>query len=154
MTAIVSKLALLPHPQLHEYLLRVQPAAPATRTLYTTLRGVAHRLAADVPRVRDHRRLLEHTRTMLMSEDPAYDDMYVPRRFPCLNSRCKAVHRDNPPPPRAQSTTQLLGPNHGKAPVRYSLLTCSRGTFWTPCKLFSVAPWPYEFTLHIWGRTI
>ncbi|XP_052744358.1 FHF complex subunit HOOK interacting protein 2A-like [Bicyclus anynana] len=75
LTAVLARLALLPHAALREYLLRpALPAAPATRTLFRALSGVAARLAVAVPRLAQHRRRLHRTRLQLLSEDPAADD--------------------------------------------------------------------------------
>ncbi|XP_045778838.1 FHF complex subunit HOOK interacting protein 2A-like isoform X2 [Maniola jurtina] len=76
LTSIISKLALIPHPDLHEYLLEpCLPTAAATRTLFKTLRAVAGRLSADIPRIKNFRAVIESTRLQLMSEDPAYDEI-------------------------------------------------------------------------------
>ncbi|XP_034835804.1 FHF complex subunit HOOK interacting protein 2A-like [Maniola hyperantus] len=76
LTSIVSKLALIPHPALHEYLLSPGlPTAAATRTLFKALQRAARRLAVEVPRIKNFPKVIENTRLQLMSEDPAYDDI-------------------------------------------------------------------------------
>ncbi|XP_037962467.2 FHF complex subunit HOOK interacting protein 2A isoform X1 [Plutella xylostella] len=74
-TCIISKLALMPHPHLHEYLLNpMLPTAKKTQTLFKTLQEVAKRLTMEIPRLRNYKKLIENTRMQLMSEDPAYDE--------------------------------------------------------------------------------
>lgn len=75
LTSILSKLAMLPHPNLHEYLL--EPAlqvSPGTNTMYNTLQDVAKRITLEVPKIKNYKVLIESTRAHLMSEDPAYDE--------------------------------------------------------------------------------
>lgn len=78
LTSIISKLAMLPHPNLHEYLLNpLLSTAQKTRTLFKTLKEVAFRLTAEIPRLKNYRQVIENTRLQLMSEDPAYDERLV-----------------------------------------------------------------------------
>lgn len=78
LTSIISKLALLPHPNLHEYLLNpMMPTAKNTRTLFKILQDVAKRLTMEIPRLRNYKKLIENTRLQLMSEDPSYDERSV-----------------------------------------------------------------------------
>lgn len=78
LTSIISKLALLPHPNLHEYLLNPMiPTAKNTRTLFKILQDVAKRLTMEIPRLRNYKKLIENTRLQLMSEDPSYDERLV-----------------------------------------------------------------------------
>ncbi|XP_026500097.2 FHF complex subunit HOOK interacting protein 2A-like [Vanessa tameamea] len=76
LTSIISKLALLPHPNLHEYLLNPDlPTAKTTPTLFKTLQEVARRLTMEVPRIKNYKKVIENTRLQLMSEDPSYDEI-------------------------------------------------------------------------------
>lgn len=76
LTSIISKLALLPHPYLHEYLLNPYlPVSKKTTTLFKTLQDVARRITIEVPRIKNYRKVIENTRQQLMSEDPSYDEM-------------------------------------------------------------------------------
>lgn len=78
LTSIISKLALLPHPNLHEYLLNPMiPTAKNTRTLFKILQDVAKRLTMEIPRLRNYKKVIENTRLQLMSEDPSYDERLV-----------------------------------------------------------------------------
>ncbi|KAJ8711888.1 hypothetical protein PYW08_008842 [Mythimna loreyi] len=75
LTSIISQLALLPHPNLHEYLLNpMLPTAKKTPTLFKTLQEVARRLTMEIPRLRNFKKIIENTRLWLMSEDPTYDE--------------------------------------------------------------------------------
>ncbi|XP_047511571.1 FHF complex subunit HOOK interacting protein 2A-like isoform X1 [Pieris napi] len=74
LTSIISKLALLPHPNLHEYLLNPNlPTSKNTRTLFKTLQNIARRLTLEIPRMKNYKKIIENTRQQLMSEDPSYD---------------------------------------------------------------------------------
>ncbi|CAH0731414.1 unnamed protein product, partial [Brenthis ino] len=76
LTSIISKLALLPHPNLHEYLLDPYlPVAKNTTTLFKTLQDVARRITMEVPRIKNYKKVIESTRAQLMSEDPSYDEI-------------------------------------------------------------------------------
>ncbi|CAG4959407.1 unnamed protein product [Colias eurytheme] len=75
LTSIISKLALLPHPNLHEYFLNPNlPVAKNTRTLFKTMQEVAKRLTMEIPRLKNYKKIIENTRLQLMSEDPSYDE--------------------------------------------------------------------------------
>ncbi|XP_049885585.1 FHF complex subunit HOOK interacting protein 2A-like isoform X2 [Pectinophora gossypiella] len=75
LTSIISKLALMPHPNLHEYLLNpMLPTAKKTQTLFKILQDVAKRLTMEIPRLRNYKKVIENTRLQLMSEDPSYDE--------------------------------------------------------------------------------
>lgn len=75
LTSIISKLALLPHPNLHEYLLSpMLPTAKKTQTLFKTLQELARKLTMEIPRIRNYKKIIENTRLQLMSEDPSYDE--------------------------------------------------------------------------------
>lgn len=75
LTSIISKLALMPHPNLHEYLLNpMLPTANKTQTLFKTLQDLARRLTMEIPRLKNYKKLIENTRLQLMSEDLSYDE--------------------------------------------------------------------------------
>lgn len=75
LTSIISKLALLPHPNLHEYLLNpMLPTSRKTPTLFKTLQELAKKLTMEIPRLRNYKKIIENTRFQLMSEDPSYDE--------------------------------------------------------------------------------
>ncbi|XP_053616004.1 FHF complex subunit HOOK interacting protein 2A-like [Plodia interpunctella] len=75
LTAIISKLALMPHSNLHEYLLNpMLPTAKKTQTLFKTMQDLARRLTMEIPRIRNYKKVIENTRLQLMSEDPSYDE--------------------------------------------------------------------------------
>ncbi|XP_038207521.1 protein FAM160B1-like [Zerene cesonia] len=75
LTSIISKLALLPHPNLHEYLLNPNlPVTKNTRTLFKTMQELAKRLTMEIPRLKNYKKIIENTRLQLMSEDPSYDE--------------------------------------------------------------------------------
>ncbi|KAM3962071.1 FHF complex subunit HOOK interacting protein 2A [Aphomia sociella] len=75
LTSIISKLALMPHPNLHEYLLNpMLPTGKKTQTLFKTLQDLARRLTMEIPRIRNYKKVIENTRLQLMSEDPSYDE--------------------------------------------------------------------------------
>ncbi|KAI8437406.1 hypothetical protein MSG28_011737 [Choristoneura fumiferana] len=78
LTSILSKLALLPHPNLHEYLLNpMLTTAKKTVTLFKTLQELARRLTVEIPRLRNYKKVIENTRQHLMSEDPIYDERRI-----------------------------------------------------------------------------
>ncbi|KOB73703.1 Uncharacterized protein OBRU01_10276 [Operophtera brumata] len=57
LTSIVSKLALLPHPNVHEYLLNpMLPTAKKTQTLFKTLQELAKKLTLEIPRLRNYKK--------------------------------------------------------------------------------------------------
>ncbi|XP_047994852.1 FHF complex subunit HOOK interacting protein 2A-like [Leguminivora glycinivorella] len=75
LTSIISKLALLPHPNLHEYLLNpMLPTSKKTVTLFKTLQELAKRLTMEIPRLRNYKKVIENTRQHLMSADPIFDE--------------------------------------------------------------------------------
>ncbi|GBP21503.1 Protein FAM160B1 [Eumeta japonica] len=56
LTSIISKLAMLPHPYLHEYLLNpMLSTSKKTRTLFKTLQELAHKLTIEIPRIKNYR---------------------------------------------------------------------------------------------------
>ncbi|KPI98719.1 Protein FAM160B1 [Papilio xuthus] len=75
LTSIISKLALMPHLYLHEYLLNpMLPTTKKTQTLFKTLQDLAKKLTMEIPRIKNYKKVIENTRLQLMSEDPSYDE--------------------------------------------------------------------------------
>ena len=73
LTVVISRLALLPHPYLHEFLLNpLLPLAPGTKSLFTCLQKVVKQLVNEVPKTPDHKRMLRETRERLL-EDCSHD---------------------------------------------------------------------------------
>ncbi|XP_076759735.1 FHF complex subunit HOOK interacting protein 2A isoform X3 [Xylocopa sonorina] len=69
LTVVISRLALLPHPYLHEFLLNpLLPLAPGTKNLFTCLQKVVKQLAHEVPKTPDHKQMLKETRERLLEE--------------------------------------------------------------------------------------
>ncbi|CAK9824286.1 FHF complex subunit HOOK interacting protein 2A [Anthophora retusa] len=73
LTVVISRLALLPHPYLHEFLLNpLLPLAPGTKNLFTCLQKVVKQLVNEVPKTPDHKQMLKETRERLL-EDCSHD---------------------------------------------------------------------------------
>ncbi|XP_033322393.1 FHF complex subunit HOOK interacting protein 2A isoform X2 [Megalopta genalis] len=69
LTVVISRLALLPHPYLHEFLLNpLLPLAPGTKNLFTCLQKVVKQLVNEVPKTPDHKQMLKDTRERLLEE--------------------------------------------------------------------------------------
>ncbi|XP_078032805.1 FHF complex subunit HOOK interacting protein 2A [Augochlora pura] len=69
LTVVISRLALLPHPYLHEFLLNpLLPLAPGTKNLFTCLQKVVKQLVNEVPKTPDHKQILKDTRERLLEE--------------------------------------------------------------------------------------
>ncbi|XP_015434804.1 PREDICTED: protein FAM160B1-like [Dufourea novaeangliae] len=69
LTVVISRLALLPHPYLHEFLLNpLLPLAPGTKNLFTCLQKVVKQLVNEVPKSPDHKQMLKETRERLLEE--------------------------------------------------------------------------------------
>lgn len=76
LTIVISKLALLPHPYLHEFLLN--PLIPLTigkRSLFICLQRVIKHLMSEVQKTPNYKQLLKETRHRLLED--AYNDPYV-----------------------------------------------------------------------------
>ncbi|KAG8231233.1 hypothetical protein J437_LFUL005907 [Ladona fulva] len=66
-TALVSRLALLPHPHLHEWLLNpLLKINSGCHTIYLALCNAAHEMEAQVPAIPDFQRKLSNTRKILL----------------------------------------------------------------------------------------
>lgn len=69
LTVVISRLALLPHPYLHEFLLNpLLPLAPGTKNLFTCLQKVVKQLVSEVPKTPDHKQMLKETRERLLED--------------------------------------------------------------------------------------
>lgn len=69
LTVVISRLALLPHPYLHEFLLNpLLPLAPGTKNLFTCLQKVVKQLVNEVPKTPDHKQMLKETRERLLDD--------------------------------------------------------------------------------------
>ncbi|XP_068082296.1 FHF complex subunit HOOK interacting protein 2A isoform X2 [Anabrus simplex] len=70
-TSIVSRLALLPHPYIHEFILNpLLPVLPDVNTVFTTLEAVAGEIITQIPKIPNSRQLLHVTRQRLLGDGP------------------------------------------------------------------------------------
>ncbi|XP_015585399.1 protein FAM160B1 isoform X2 [Cephus cinctus] len=90
LTVVISRLALLPHPYLHEFLLNpLLPLAPGTKSLFACLQRVVKQLVSDVPKTQDYKHILRSTRQRLLencSQEPVkenilYDSVIITEEF-------------------------------------------------------------------------
>lgn len=69
--AILSKLALLPHPYLHEILLSTEiPIAPGASTLFNVIQSLSRKLLAEIPRYADFSTRIQVTAKRLLTNPP------------------------------------------------------------------------------------
>lgn len=69
--AILSKLALLPHPYLHELLLSTEiPIASGASTLFTVIQSLSKKLLAEIPRYPDFSNKIRDTAKRLLTNPP------------------------------------------------------------------------------------
>lgn len=69
--AILSKLAMLPHPYLHEILLSTEiPTAPGASTLFTVIQCLAKKLLSEIPRYNDFPSKIRDTAKRLLTNPP------------------------------------------------------------------------------------
>jgi hypothetical protein len=69
--AILSKLALLPHPYLHEILLGTEiPIVPGASTLFTVIQSLSKKLLAEIPRNPDFSNKIRETAKRLLTNPP------------------------------------------------------------------------------------
>jgi hypothetical protein len=69
--AILSKLAFLPHPYLHEILLNPElPVAPHSQTLWTVLQALARQLLTEIPRIEHFQQKIIDTAKRLLTNPP------------------------------------------------------------------------------------
>lgn len=70
LTAIFSKLAMMPHPYLHEYLLNpVLPTGKNVPTLFKALQKLAKVFLAQIPKVKNFETIIEQTRQKLLGDN-------------------------------------------------------------------------------------
>uniref|UniRef100_A0A182R111 FHF complex subunit HOOK-interacting protein C-terminal domain-containing protein n=1 Tax=Anopheles farauti TaxID=69004 RepID=A0A182R111_9DIPT len=71
--AILSKLALFPHPYLHEILLNPEiPVAAGATTLWSVMQFLARQLLSEIPRVEGFQEKIKETGRRLLSNPPLY----------------------------------------------------------------------------------
>ncbi|KFB43511.1 AGAP003125-PA-like protein [Anopheles sinensis] len=71
--AILSKLALFPHPYLHEILLNPEiPVATGATTLWSVMQFLARQLLSEIPRVENFQEKIKDTGRRLLSNPPLY----------------------------------------------------------------------------------
>lgn len=69
--AILSKLAFLPHPHLHEILLNPElPIAKGTNTLWSSMQFLARQLLLEVPRIEGFQKKIVETAKNLLVNPP------------------------------------------------------------------------------------
>lgn len=69
LTGLISRLAMLPHPYLHEYLLNpLLPLRSEANALFSVLQLVAQELVSQIPTVKNYRHLLYSTRQKLLGD--------------------------------------------------------------------------------------
>lgn len=67
-TGLISRLALLPHPYLHEFLLNpLLPLIPGTKSLFLCLQKVIKQLVSEIPKTPENKTMLMETRQRLLS---------------------------------------------------------------------------------------
>ncbi|XP_011639252.1 protein FAM160B1-like [Pogonomyrmex barbatus] len=67
-TGLISRLALLPHPYLHEFLLNpLLPLIPGTKSLFLCLQKVIKQLVNEIPKSPENKMILKETRQRLLS---------------------------------------------------------------------------------------
>lgn len=73
--AILSKLALLPHPYLHEILLSTEiPVAQGASTLFTVIQSLSKKLLAEIPRYPDFSTKIRDTAKRLLTNPPLVNE--------------------------------------------------------------------------------
>lgn len=78
LTILIAKLALLPHPYLHEYLLNpLIPLIPGRKSLFVCLQRVVKQLVSEVPKIPNYKQLLKDTRLRLF-DDCCYQEPETP----------------------------------------------------------------------------
>ncbi|EFN77103.1 protein FAM160B1 [Harpegnathos saltator] len=88
-TGLLSRLALLPHPYLHEFLLNpLLPLIPGTKSLFLCLQRVVKQLVGEIPKTQESKTRLKETRERLLSdcsqeekEDILYESAIVMEEF-------------------------------------------------------------------------
>lgn len=78
--AILSKLALLPNPFLHEILLSTEiPVAPGATTLFTVIQALSKKLLTEIPRYPDFSNRIHTTAKRLLSNPPLMKEEEKPK---------------------------------------------------------------------------
>ncbi|XP_029173386.1 protein FAM160B1-like isoform X2 [Nylanderia fulva] len=68
-TVLISRLALLPHPYLHEFLLNpLLSLIPGTKSLFLCLQKVVKQLVSEIPKTAESKTMLQETRMRLLSD--------------------------------------------------------------------------------------
>ncbi|XP_047343198.1 FHF complex subunit HOOK interacting protein 2A-like isoform X2 [Vespa velutina] len=69
LTVVISRLTLLPHPYLHEFLLNpLLPLVPGTKSLFTCLQKVIKQLVNEIPKTAESKQKLKETRERLLDD--------------------------------------------------------------------------------------
>lgn len=69
LTVVISRLALLPHPYLHEFLLNpLLPLVPGTRSLFSSLQKIVKQLVSEVTKIPKYKEVLRETRKKLLQD--------------------------------------------------------------------------------------
>lgn len=69
LTVVISKLSLLPHPYLHEFILNpLLPLVPGTKSLFTCLQKVVKQLVNEIPKTPESKEKLKETRERLLDD--------------------------------------------------------------------------------------
>ena len=70
LTVVISRLALLPHPYLHEFLLNpLLPLAPGSKSLFTCLQKVVKQLSIEATKDPNYKQILKDTRKKLLQDN-------------------------------------------------------------------------------------
>lgn len=68
-TTLISKLALLPHPYLHEFLLNpLLPLIPGTKSLFLCLQKAIKQFVSEIPKNSESKTMLKETREKLLND--------------------------------------------------------------------------------------
>ncbi|EFN69290.1 UPF0518 protein FAM160B1 [Camponotus floridanus] len=68
-TGLISRLALLPHPYLHEFMLNpLLPLLPGTKSLFLCLQKVIKQLVSEIPKTAESKTMLKETRLKLLGD--------------------------------------------------------------------------------------
>ncbi|PSN44327.1 hypothetical protein C0J52_11105 [Blattella germanica] len=94
LTGLVSRLAMLPHPFLHEFLLNpLLPVLSGANSLFSTLQLVASELMTQVPALKNYKQLLPSTRQKLLGDgtDAPEEENSVLESVVVLEEFCKEL---------------------------------------------------------------
>lgn len=94
-TSLISRLALFPHPNLHEYLLNpLIPLVPTARSLFTVLLKLAEDIQISVQNVQNLKKKLELTRKILLTNEEgcnSFEESNVLEAIIVLEEFCKEL---------------------------------------------------------------